>query len=573
MMRIVSLLLIAAAASPVWSAPAVRFAVVADQTGSAMPGVYDSVLAEVARLDPDFVVTVGDQVEGYLGSDTVALGAEYDLLAAQFDRAFGRRAREETFLIRTPGNHDITTDAAEPVWRSRVGPPYRRVDAAGVTVLVLDNSRAGEADPIAPDQVRFLERELSGVRPEDPVLVLMHKPYFSQTVWEGRDDPLHPILVKKGVDAVLAGHWHDYVYEPRDGVLYVVCGSSGGAVDSRDLANGKFVGFLWGTIREGKVSITPISLGSVHPADLFNAAENRILYRLTASGIEVTPYSFEEGAASIRVSLPEDMVVAGADSIRWKVPENWSVAPLSAPFAAATGARSASFEVRCSAIPFPLPSLSTTVRFGREKSCAIELPLRIQRTARCGGAKGIRVDGAISPGEWEETGAETIFMSPEAGPSGADPAEFLFASDARGIYFAARCVIGRDHPCVAEMNGRDEPIHREDCVGWFLASADSVIHQIYVNPNGAVFDGRGTMRGGTMNMDYGWNGEYEVGASRGEDQYSVEIFVPFKNLDVGERVKELKVNFRRKQPALKTTSDWMPVSFDPKLLGRLVLGG
>ena len=41
-----------------------RFVILGDRTGSVQPGVYEQVWREVAAEKPEFVVTVGDVIEG-----------------------------------------------------------------------------------------------------------------------------------------------------------------------------------------------------------------------------------------------------------------------------------------------------------------------------------------------------------------------------------------------------------------------------------------------------------------------------------------------------------------------------
>ena len=175
--------------------------------------------------------------------------------------------------------------------------------------------------------------------------------------------------------------------------------------------------------------------------------------------------------------------------------------------------------------------------------------------------------------EWDFSVKEDLLMSPDLGVSTADPTEFLFAHNDQGLYLAARCHVRADHPVVAEVTDRDGAVHREDCVGWFLSPADSVLYQIYVNPNGVIFDGRGSIDPDGVNMDYNWNGEYEVASRRADDHWAIELFVPFETIGVGKGsvLSTLKLNMRRKQRSLETAADWMPVDFDPTMMGRLDL--
>jgi hypothetical protein len=199
--------------------------------------------------------------------------------------------------------------------------------------------------------------------------------------------------------------------------------------------------------------------------------------------------------------------------------------------------------------------------------------MRLDRTAACAKADRIEVDGRLDESAWQKAPAESLLMAPGGDRSQIDPCAFRFVHDDRGLYLGAECRLGQDHPMVAEITMRDGPVHREDCVGWFLSPVDSLIYQIYVNPNGAIFDGRGGVSDGGVSMDYAWNGEYRVAATRSDASWSVELFVPFETLGLeGARAtSELWLNMRRKQRCLASTADWLPIEWDPRRLGTLTL--
>jgi predicted phosphodiesterase len=569
----VAVVIVVLAAAVTAQTPAVRFAVLSDQTGGAMPGVYDSVLVEVARMTPDFVVTVGDQIQGYVGSDTTRLRGEYDALFAQYDYAFGDRWRtDEDYLIITPGNHDITDDQAEPLWLECIGPTHFRRDVFGVTIFVLDNSRMSEADGIPAEQFAWLREELASVKVEDPVIVLTHRPYFSEFVWSGEDDQAHDLFVEHGVDAVLAGHWHTYVYEPRDGVQYMVCGSSGGSTAGHGFENGEFFGFVWATVVDGSVSLTPISMGNVHDADMLSWDENNAQYAFRSSGVSVSAFDMTGTSGSVSVTARNTGDLVNTDELAWSVPDNWTVSPVSAPFEASPGDSTISvFELSYTASPFPLPILEAGLVYGRNKRVETSMPLPLARTAACPKVSGIRVDGVLYSDEWKDSHTETALMSEEGGVSEVDTTTFFFAHDKKGVYIAATCVFVAGHPLIAEVTDRDGPVYTEDCVGLFFSPADTVVYQIYVGPNGAVFDGRGFFEGGYVSMDYDWDGEYKVAATRTDGLWSVELFVPYKTIGVRRDIESMRITFRRKQKSLDTAADWTPITFDPADMGILKL--
>ena len=47
------------------SADAFRFVVVSDRTGGHQPGAWAQAVEQINRLKPDFVVSIGDLIEGY----------------------------------------------------------------------------------------------------------------------------------------------------------------------------------------------------------------------------------------------------------------------------------------------------------------------------------------------------------------------------------------------------------------------------------------------------------------------------------------------------------------------------
>src|SRR5690349_7636315 len=74
-----------------------RFSILGDRTGDADQRVYERVWRELDSLHPDFVINVGDTIQG--GNDATA-EAEWQAL-----RPLWNRYRYPQYF--TPGNHDI----------------------------------------------------------------------------------------------------------------------------------------------------------------------------------------------------------------------------------------------------------------------------------------------------------------------------------------------------------------------------------------------------------------------------------------------------------------------------------
>ena len=190
------------------------------------------------RTEPDAVFCVGDLVQGY-----------------SRDHAHVRRERDDFLRLvnrlrmpfyPTPGNHDLVgggRDASDrsfaDEYRALFGPLYYSVELELASVVVLNTEDGeGQIQPGFSDtQLSWLDRELETLAKRGrPILVLFHRPLWDHkpTRW---DERVQPLLVKHGVDSVIAGHYHSLQWlPPRDGISFLVLGTCGGAVDQHPLA-------------------------------------------------------------------------------------------------------------------------------------------------------------------------------------------------------------------------------------------------------------------------------------------------------------------------------------------------
>jgi len=90
-----------------------RFAVIGDHTGLARPGVFKQGLKQVSWLQPDFILSVGDLIEGYL-DDRQAIDRQW----AEVDAAVAATGLP---FIYTVGNHDVANATTLDAWRERRG--------------------------------------------------------------------------------------------------------------------------------------------------------------------------------------------------------------------------------------------------------------------------------------------------------------------------------------------------------------------------------------------------------------------------------------------------------------------
>ena len=87
-----------------------QFAVISDNTGGAYPGVFDAAMTKLNLIQPEFVMSVGDLIEGH-SNNPEALIAEWEEIDASVDKL-------DMPFFYVVGNHDKES----PVtcgWRNR----------------------------------------------------------------------------------------------------------------------------------------------------------------------------------------------------------------------------------------------------------------------------------------------------------------------------------------------------------------------------------------------------------------------------------------------------------------------
>jgi len=109
-----------------------QFAIIPDRTGRVRPGVFADAIEKLNLLQPEFVITVGDIIEGY-EKNSEQVNAEWDTaqtVISQLDMPF--------FYI--PGNHDYYSDITKKVWAERFGRDYYHFVYRDVLFLCLNGA-------------------------------------------------------------------------------------------------------------------------------------------------------------------------------------------------------------------------------------------------------------------------------------------------------------------------------------------------------------------------------------------------------------------------------------------------
>ncbi len=119
-----------------------QFAIVADRTGGMRPGIFKSAMAKLNLLQPEFVMCVGDLIEGQ-SEDIDKLNNEWD----EFDSTVQQLQMPFFYL---PGNHDLDNQTMLKLWKKRLGKSYYHFTYRDVLFLCLDSE-----DPPPPRGWQF----------------------------------------------------------------------------------------------------------------------------------------------------------------------------------------------------------------------------------------------------------------------------------------------------------------------------------------------------------------------------------------------------------------------------------
>jgi Icc protein len=219
-MRILSALILIAGGVAAYTSATnnFRFVILGDRTGGAVRGVYQEAWRETDRDHPDFVISVGDTIEG--GND-LTVDAEWQ----QIMRTLEQYHRYHLFLI--PGNHDVwSVKSAGAFEKYAKHPLHYSFDYQQAHFTVLDNSRS---DSMPAEELAYLERDLQAHQKQTLKFVFSHRPsWILQVVLANPGFPLQRLAKRYGVTYVIAGHLHDMLHFEVQGVTYLSMASSGG---------------------------------------------------------------------------------------------------------------------------------------------------------------------------------------------------------------------------------------------------------------------------------------------------------------------------------------------------------
>jgi hypothetical protein len=245
-----------------------QFAIVSDRTGGHRMGVFSKAVQQVNLLQPEFVMSVGDLIEGSREAETNRTQwNDFDKYARQFQMPFFYCA----------GNHDGDNRPKANVWQERLGRAYYHFTYQNCLFLVLNSNdlavaagdqQDGPRTGIGKDQKAYIERALKENDRVRWTFVFLHHP-----VWTGRDleangwQAVEKLLTGRNYN-VFCGHVHVFRKFLRNGTSYYQLATTGGSSSMRGVDYGEFDQLAWVTMKPQGPVIAQIGLDGIMKDDL-----------------------------------------------------------------------------------------------------------------------------------------------------------------------------------------------------------------------------------------------------------------------------------------------------------------
>lgn len=245
-----------------------QFVIMADRTGSHREGVFETGIRKVNLLQPDFVMSVGDLIEGYK-TDERLLRQEW----AELDSMVGAL---DTRFYYVPGNHDYSNAGMASLWQQRMGAAYYHFRYKDCLFLCVnsEDSPGSKAPDIGTAQYAYFRDAMEANKDVRWTFVFMHQPLwlYDRTPQWGALEGLLPA----GRHTVFAGHIHRYTSYVRQDSRFLVLGTTGGVSWLKGKAFGEVDHVTRVAWRNGQPVISNLLLDGILPPDFVTDTTARI---------------------------------------------------------------------------------------------------------------------------------------------------------------------------------------------------------------------------------------------------------------------------------------------------------
>ena len=280
-----------------------RFAIISDNAGGPRWGIFEEAMAKLNLLQPEFVISTGDLIEGY-EDDAAAINKQWDRLVAARDKL-------EMPFFHVPGNHDQGRELWSQTFNARFGKGYYHFVYKNVLFLcIATNTGPDFGTGISQEVVDYAKGVLDEHKDVRYTLMFQHKPLWNDEKnleWKQIEEAL-----KGRPCTVFAGHTHNYLSQERDGISFITLATTGGGSALRGPAYGEFDHIAWVTMRKDGPRVANLLLDGIYDKDArtSQAASKLGLFSfgaaISASPLAVSSPQFDSATSHLTITNPAD---------------------------------------------------------------------------------------------------------------------------------------------------------------------------------------------------------------------------------------------------------------------------
>lgn len=236
-----------------------QFAIVSDRTNGHRNGVFEEAILKLNSMKPEFVLSIGDFIEGYTRDTTV--------LKEQWNE-FNAAVKPLTLpFFHVPGNHDVSNEVQHGMWMKQFGRDYYHFIYKNVLFITM-NSSEGDGVPFSKQQLDYVDQVIKKNTHVKWTFLLMHHP-----VWNNRESNGFSRIeqsLKGRPYTVIAGHTHRYLYATHNEQDYYILGTTGGSNQLRGAAFGETDHVSWVTMTNKGPSLMNLELEGMLNPDFYD---------------------------------------------------------------------------------------------------------------------------------------------------------------------------------------------------------------------------------------------------------------------------------------------------------------
>ncbi|MEN8191427.1 MAG: metallophosphoesterase [Bacteroidota bacterium] len=244
------------------------FAILGDKTGGGEFNwpIFDKAVDEINLLQPDFVIMVGDLIQGYTEDPT--------FVKEMWEEFKSHAEKLDVPLYVLPGNHDISNKIMYDYWEENIGLRYYSFVHNNSLFILLNSEeyKKEKEGELGKKQLDFVQEQLEANKNVNHTFIFMHRP-----IWLKRDSKHGGYEEMQKVDSwiknrkamVFAGHLHNLIFNKINDKRYIILSATGGILTEKPMNElGYFHHYSIVTVDKDTSVIAYIKPGSILPENI-----------------------------------------------------------------------------------------------------------------------------------------------------------------------------------------------------------------------------------------------------------------------------------------------------------------